>query len=260
MERSDGRRPVQCPRCGGGGPGSRAAHGRLRAREEPTWRVTRLHGQVQKTLAGLPNGVTIRFEGGRLQGFGGCNQLAGSYSIDRDRVTLGPLAGTMMACPPPAMAVETAFKNALTGALRSHVVEGRLTLASESDADPRLAFEAVPPPRLEGTTWEVNGFNNGRHAVVGPLTGTTLTVSFQDGMIVGHAGCNSFRTTYTREGDRLAIGPAAVTRKVCAGKGIWNRGASSWPRSSRRRRGRSDAACSTFIAPTARACCLRTRA
>lgn len=75
MERSDGRRPVQCPRCGGGGPGSRAAHGRLRAREEPTWRVTRLHGQVQKTLAGLPNGVTIRFEGGRLQGFGICNQL-----------------------------------------------------------------------------------------------------------------------------------------------------------------------------------------
>jgi heat shock protein HslJ len=55
---------------------------------------------------------------------------------------------------------------------------------------------------------------------VGPLTGTTLTVSFQEGVVVGHAGCNSFRATYTREGDRLAIGPAAVTRRVCAGKGI----------------------------------------
>jgi heat shock protein HslJ len=118
--------------------------------EGSTWRMTHLRGQDEKTLAGLPNGVTIRFEGGRLQGFGGCNQLAGSYSIDRDRVTLGPLAGTMMACPQPAMEVETAFKKALTGALRFYVVEGRLTLASESDADPRLVFEAVPNPGSRG--------------------------------------------------------------------------------------------------------------
>ena len=188
--------------------------------EGPLWRLTRLRGQDQKALAGLPTDVTVRFEAGQLQGFDGCNQLVGSYTLDRDRVTLGPLAGTMMACPPPVMAVETAFRDAFTGALRFSVAQGRLTLAAESDTDPTLVFAAAPPPRLEGIAWEVTGFNNGRQAVVSPLTGTTLTVSFQDGSVVGHAGCNSFRATYTREGTRLAVGPAATTRMRCDGEGV----------------------------------------
>lgn len=97
----------------------------------------RLRGQGEEALAKLPNGVTLQFEASRLRGFGGCNHLVGSYRIERDRVILEPLAGTMMACPEPAMAVETAFKNALPGALRFRVAEGRLTLASESKAGRR---------------------------------------------------------------------------------------------------------------------------
>jgi heat shock protein HslJ len=56
--------------------------------------------------------------------------------------------------------------------------------------------------------------------VVSPLIGTTLTLSFQGGSVVGQAGCNSFRASYRREGDRLTIGPAAATRKRCNGKGV----------------------------------------
>jgi heat shock protein HslJ len=104
--------------------------------------------------------------------------------------------------------------------LRYRVAEGRLTLAAESETDPKLVFAAAPPPRFEGIAWEVTGFNNGRQAVVSPLTGTTLTVSFQDGSVVGHAGCNSFRATYTREGNRLAVGPAATTRLRCDAEGV----------------------------------------
>jgi len=55
---------------------------------------------------------------------------------------------------------------------------------------------------------------------VSPLKGTTLTVSFRDGSVVGHGGCNSFRATYTREANRLTVGPAAATRKICNGKGV----------------------------------------
>jgi heat shock protein HslJ len=188
--------------------------------EGPVWRLTRLRGQDEKALAALPTGITVRFEAGQLQGFDGCNQLVGSYTIAGDRLILGQLAGTMMACEPPVMAIETAFRGAFTGALRFSVAEGRLTLAAESDPDPTLVFAAAPPPRLEGIAWEVTSFNNGRQAVVSPLTGTTLTVSFQDGSVVGHAGCNRFRATYTREGTRLAVGPAATTRMHCAGEGV----------------------------------------
>ena len=190
------------------------------ALEGPVWRLIRLRGQDQKRLARLPGGVTVRFDGGRVQGFSGCNQLIGSYTIEGDRVTLAGLAGTMMACPPPQMAIETAFKRAFTGTLRFSVAKNRLTLSPESDTEPTLVFEAVPPPRLEGTTWRVTEFNNGRQAVVSTLMGTTLTLSFQRDSIVGHAGCNSFRAKYSRDGNHLVVGPVAATRKFCDKKGV----------------------------------------
>ncbi len=144
----------------------------------------------------------------------------GSYGIDGDRVTLTALAGTLMACPGPQMAVETKFKEAFTGTLRFSVAGGRLVPVAQPETQPALVFEAAPPPRIEGIAWEVTGFNNGRQAVVGPLTGTALTLSFRDGSIVGHAGCNSFRAKYAREGNRLSVGPAAATRKICGGEGV----------------------------------------
>jgi heat shock protein HslJ len=213
----DGRFRAGCCRITSSGAAAPPASAAL---EGPVWRLVQLRGQTEAALAGVQNGVTIRFEAGRLQGFGGCNHLSGTYTIDRDRVTLGALVGTLMACAQPAMAIETAFKDAFSGSLLVRVAEGRLTLASESDPDPRLVFEAMPPPRLEETSWEVTGFNNGRQAVVSPLAGTTLTLSFEDGSVAGHAGCNNFRGRYTTEGNRIALGPVAATRKACAEEGV----------------------------------------
>ena len=183
--------------------------------EGPVWRLTRLRGLDEKALAALPDGATVRFVQGQVQGFGGCNRLAGSYTIDGDRLTVGPLAGTMMACPEPAMAVESAFSKALTGTLHFRIDDGNLMLTPESGSEPALVFAAAPPPRLEGVAWQVTGYNNGRHAVVSPLVGSTLTLTFDGGVIVGNAGCNSFRAAYTQDGDRLTVGPPAATRKMC---------------------------------------------
>ena len=190
------------------------------ALEGQLWRLAHLRGQDDKALAGLPTGITVRFEAGQVQGFGGCNQLAGSYTVEGDRLMLAPLAATMMACAPPLMAIETAFTAALAGALRYRVAGDRLTLTADSETKPKLVFVAAPPPRFEGFAWEVTGFNNGRQAVVSPLGGTTLTVAFRAGVAEGRAGCNRFRATYTREGNRLAVGPAAATRMHCAAEGV----------------------------------------
>lgn len=83
-----------------------------------------------------------------------------------------------------------------------------------------LTFRAEPAPSLAGLTWNVTGFNNGRQAVVGPVPGTTLTRQFRDGTVQGSAGCNTSRAAFTNGGDRLVIGPAATTRKACAGEGV----------------------------------------
>lgn len=186
--------------------------------EGPTWRLVSLRGQEERALATAPRGATARFASGRVEGFSGCNSYGGAYTIDADRVTLGPLAGTMMACPEPAMALENAFKAAFAGTIRFTITEDRLTLTTESGGT--MLFRTEPPATLEGVAWEVTCFNNGRQGVVSPVLGTALTLSFRDGAVVGHSGCNTYRAGYTRDGSRLTIGPAAATRKACAGAGV----------------------------------------
>ena len=186
--------------------------------EGSTWNLVGLPGHDSSALGGAKRPVTARFEAGRISGFSGCNRFMGGYTVDRDKLIIGTLAGTMMACPEPEMALERAVHGALTGTLRYAISADRLTLTPESGAP--LVFQMAPAPKLEGVTWKVTGFNNGRQAVVGTLSGTKLTLSFQDGMVQGHSGCNTFRATFRRDGDRLVIGPAAATRMACAGDGV----------------------------------------
>lgn len=57
------------------------------------WRLVWLQG-----VAAAPARATLRFDGGRVAGSDGCNRLTGPARIDADRLAIGPLAGTKMAC------------------------------------------------------------------------------------------------------------------------------------------------------------------
>jgi heat shock protein HslJ len=186
--------------------------------EGPIWRLSDLRGLDPIVLRDAMRPVTASFKAGRISGFSGCNQFFGPYTLDGDRVVIGPLAGSLMACEEPSMKVENAVHAALAGTFRYVLADHRLTLLSGTE--PILTFQAEPAPTLEGVTWKITGFNNGRHAVVSPLSGSTLSVTFKGGWVAGFAGCNTFRATYTAEADRIVIGPAAVTRMACAGDGV----------------------------------------
>ncbi len=196
----------------GGNAGSAAPP----AIEGRVWRLTRVAGLDGEVLAALREAPNMRLEQGRLQAFGGCNRLAGGYSVDGERLTVAALAGTMMACDDAAMKVEAAFTKALSGTLSFTVAGESLTLAPDSKSEPVLVFAVAPPPQLEGIDWKVTGFNNGRSAVVSPLLDTVLSLRFEDGKLTGNAGCNRFSGTYTRDGSRLSIAsPVATTRMQC---------------------------------------------
>lgn len=184
------------------------------ALERTTWRLVSLPGHAPDALSRLEPGVTARFEDGRVTGFGGCNTFTGSYSLQGTRLTFGALAGTMMACPEPAMTVERAVHDALKGTLSYAVTGDRLRLTGESGA--ALEFVKGADATLEGGTWDVTGYNNGRQAVVGPLTDGQLTIAFEKGTVTGQAGCNTFRADVSTQGERITIGPTATTRKMCA--------------------------------------------
>jgi heat shock protein HslJ len=181
--------------------------------ENATWRLTELPGQTLPPAQDR-NALTVRFEAGRVHGFSGCNQFMGSYTLDGQRLVLGVVGGTMMACPERAMSVENRFLKSFAGTLNVAVAGNTLTL-TPADGGTALQFERAPPPRLEGVLWEVTGYNNGRQAVVGPRNGTRLTVTFQDGKISGSGGCNRFHGAFTTEAGALRIGPLATTRMAC---------------------------------------------
>ncbi len=58
------------------------------------------------------NGIaqTVTFtKDGLVYGDSGCNRFTGGYTIDGDRIEIGPLASTMMMCPQPQMDAEQSF-------------------------------------------------------------------------------------------------------------------------------------------------------
>jgi heat shock protein HslJ/uncharacterized membrane protein len=89
--------------------------------------------------AGLPKGapsLSLHIAELRASGHGGCNQLTGSFRVERDRITFGPAATTRMACP--EMEREVQFLSAVFP--KSHTfVLGERQLILESD-DRRLVF------------------------------------------------------------------------------------------------------------------------
>ena len=184
--------------------------------ENTSWRLTTLPGASLPAEQGR-NAVTINFEAGRVQGFAGCNQFFGPYAQKGDRVELGSLGATMMACAEPAMSIENRFLKSFSGGLRVAVSGDELTLTPQDGGDP-LRFERAAPSRLEGVKWEVTGYNNGRQAVVGPKLGTRITLIFSDGLVSGSSGCNRFHGSFKAEGNALTIQALATTRMACEGE------------------------------------------
>lgn len=80
-----------------------------------SWRAVTIAGSpvaggTESTLSFLPDG--------QVAGSGGCNRFAGQINAKDGRLRLGPLASTMMACPPEQMDQEQRFLAALDGAER----------------------------------------------------------------------------------------------------------------------------------------------
>ncbi len=88
------------------------------------------------------DGVTIEFSAGQIAGRSGCNRYTGPVAISADRVTIGPVAGTRMACLGRPMEIERSFLAALETITRWRIAEGG---ALELLAEDALLIRAVGP-------------------------------------------------------------------------------------------------------------------
>ncbi len=111
--------------------------------EGTAWRLVEIGGQPSPAGADSSRhpGFTLRSAGRKVQGSAGCNRMTGTYRLEQNKLTFGPLATTRMACP--AMATETAFLEALAATTRYEMSGTSLTLFGGDTAVARLEAGAV---------------------------------------------------------------------------------------------------------------------
>jgi heat shock protein HslJ len=199
----------------GGGPGSGAAATTTTVSplDGTHWKLTSF--AVAGTSTNVPAGVVVdaRFMTNTIAGSSGCNVYSGAVAVNGRAIKVGVLATTQMACVGAAQAVETAYLANLGQAATFTATADTLTMFDAGGAS-ILVYAAGPANPLEGD-WNVTGYNNGKHAVTTPMTGTTLTATFTADSVSGSSGCNTYNGSYTLDGDALTIGPLATTRMAC---------------------------------------------
>ena len=113
--------------------------------QEVYWKLIGVAGKaVIEETHGREAYMILRLEDRRLQGFGGCNILLGSYELNEasHKVKFSRVASTMMACP--RLRDESEFLKALEKVEEYSIEEGVLLLQKEGK--PVATFEAVYQP------------------------------------------------------------------------------------------------------------------
>ena len=176
------------------------------------WMLTELNGQPP-----LPDtAITAEFgDDGKVSGSSGCNNYNTTYEVSRNKITIGEQSAmTMMACPDPIMEQERAYMEALAAAATFEIADDELVLF-DANGNTIARFDAISQA-LEGSSWEVIGYNNGKGGVVSVVIGTEITADFgEDGQLTGNASCNNYFASYETEGDSITIGPAGATMMFC---------------------------------------------
>jgi heat shock protein HslJ len=110
--------------------------------ENTYWKLTSLGGSPIVTAPRQREAhLILQPANRRVTGSGGCNRLSGSYQVNGDRISLGRVASTMMACV-DGMKTEQNFLKALGRAIRWRISGQRLELL-DAAGTALVSFDAV---------------------------------------------------------------------------------------------------------------------
>ena len=95
-------------------------------------------GDWRTTTMGVKQTITFDDEG-KVYGDSGCNRFTGGYKVKGDRITIGPLASTMMFCE-GKMDAEAAFLKKLQKVVAYSATDVKLKLFTPKDV---MVFKAA---------------------------------------------------------------------------------------------------------------------
>lgn len=91
------------------------------------WMLQSLNGKALELAGGSQRPWLQMADGEKMSGFGGCNQLNGSYKLDGQRLGFGPIMSTKMYCEQTS-GMEKNFLTALGGVDAYQLDGGKLKL------------------------------------------------------------------------------------------------------------------------------------
>lgn len=117
------------------------------------WQLVSIAQKGQSAKTALNAGpqasrFNFSFKDGRLSIRGGCNNLGGMYKLgDGNRITMGPMMGTKMACAENLMNADNEILSYISG-ITDYSINGRaLTLTTAFQQ--RLVFKGTPTPETQ---------------------------------------------------------------------------------------------------------------
>ncbi|MFV0417527.1 MAG: META domain-containing protein [Dysgonomonas sp.] len=192
---------------------------------EGNWTLKTLDGEaatdVFKTT--LPT-LQFNFAENRVSGNGGCNTYSGNFTLtDKNEFTAPNVIATMRACidanKEPQYFAVLSTANIVLG-LENNDKELTFTKDKKvllhfekSETKETTAGASISAGQLTGS-WVLSTIAGGDINTLFTNNKPTMEIA-EDGKIIGHAGCNSYRTSYTLEGNTITFSPAASTKMAC---------------------------------------------
>jgi heat shock protein HslJ len=181
-----------------------------------SWQAISFGGpELDQTVPVIPDTrLTVNFGIDRYAGTGGCNFFLGVYEVEGETMRFMTPAQTMAQCTPEAiMEQEGMFLSSLWNIIE-YRKDGDKLMGYTTDDQLLVTFEPAAPVEFEGTVWSMR-FQDYGNGLTPLLTGSEVTALFEGGNLSGSAGCNTYTTTYTLDGDNFEAAEVVSTRMAC---------------------------------------------
>lgn len=156
-------------------------------------------------------------EDNKVNGFIGCNSLAGNYTIKNDtQITFNQLGTTRMGCEEKKMALESQMLKLLNSVNYFTIDNGKLILKT-GESEPLATFCEMNDNEIVNKYWKLIELDGQEVQMADNQEREQYFMLKSDGSITGFAGCNHFNGEYELfEGNRISMNKnMAMTLMLC---------------------------------------------
>ncbi|GAA1552742.1 META domain-containing protein [Kribbella lupini] len=161
--------------------------------------------------------ISLQFkDDGSLFANAGCNHIGGKASTRGDKLKVGDLNMTQMACDEPRQGQEEWLLALLESEPTWKTDADKLTITSGGKVLQLQDREiAQPDVALDGTKWVLDSVVAGESVSSPSNGGVHLTINGD--RVTGSTSCNELQGVVARTGDQLTFGEIGTTRRACTG-------------------------------------------